>query len=199
MYSNTTHPTARSCRAKSRQRAQTLTAALLLAVQPQITLAATRPEPPCLTRPELAALSVYALPSVIRGMAQRCGAVPPAAYLSQHGEALARRYDAEKTRAWPAARAALVKLAAAEPAAAALLAPIPDAQLRPLADDFLISAAALRMIPERCRAADPLTALLSHFAAADVAMTIVLATGVTTGIAAGKNRAQIGAIRICGE
>ena len=53
-------------------------------------------------------MSIYTLPAMVRGAAQRCGDfLPPKAYLRTDGEKLAQRYAKGRERQWPLARRAV--------------------------------------------------------------------------------------------
>lgn len=79
---------------------------LLLAASP-----ATAQPAACLSDPEAEALVQVALPEIIRQAGTTCAArLPATSVLRRRASPLLGRYDAAAERAWPAARAALVKL-----------------------------------------------------------------------------------------
>ncbi len=166
--------------------------AAIALIAPGIAAAAT---PPCLTAGEFAALSTYALPDIIRGTAQRCSPLLPSnAYLSRDGEALARRYDSGKDRAWPGARSAFLKLSLQiDPKAQPALAGMSDASLRPLADGFVAGLVDQRLPADRCQAFDRLAMLLSPLRPDHAARLVALASGLS----AKSRRNRIGPITIC--
>lgn len=167
-----------------------LFAALLAA--PQIALAA---EPPCLTAGEVTALSTYALPSAIGSAARTCSpSLPADAWLPSHGQQLAERYAPGKARAWPAARAAFLRMSqATNPEAAALFAALPDENLRPVADAALAGIVAAKVKPETCPTLDRVFYLLAPLPAENTAELIALAVGL--GSKAGE--ARLGKFAIC--
>jgi hypothetical protein len=76
---------------------------------------AAAPPAPCLNDREAEALTQVALPEIIRQAGVTCAPRLPAAnVLRRRDGPLLARYDAAAERAWPAARAALVKLSAPE-------------------------------------------------------------------------------------
>lgn len=88
--------------------ASTLAAAALLAAP--AAPAAARPQG-CLSNAEAESLALVALPEIIRETGRVCSARLPAASLIRRQDGpLAARYQAAADRAWPGARAAIVKL-----------------------------------------------------------------------------------------
>ncbi|MFA7586950.1 MAG: hypothetical protein WCY11_12275, partial [Novosphingobium sp.] len=150
---------------------------------------------PCLTPGEFSALSSYALPSVITGTAQRCGAsLPSQAYLKANGSQLAARYAGLRQSAWPGARAALVKVAPAiNPEAATLMAKLPDETLQQIADAWVESLVAQQLPVERCASVDRLVRLLAPLPPENTAELVALAVGL--GAKAGVGR--VGKLEIC--
>ncbi len=73
------------------------------------------PRLPDMSGDEVAALAVYAVPSLLTATRQTCaGRLSPDGFLARHGDLLAQRYAAEQNAAWPAARSALFKFAGAK-------------------------------------------------------------------------------------
>lgn len=140
-------------------------------------------------------MSIYTLPAMVRGAAQRCGDfLPPKAYLRTDGEKLAQRYAKGRERQWPLARRAVVKAGGVfDPQAGPMLGSLPDDTMKPLLDDMVIAMVDQQMPPERCKSLDSLVMLLSPLPAPLAAETIVLATG----IAARTGEKRVGLIRIC--
>jgi hypothetical protein len=165
--------------------------AVALAV-PQVALAA---DLPCLTPAEVTALSTYALPGAIASAGKTCApALPTTAWLPAHGAELAARYDPGKQRAWPAAKAAFLKMSqATSPEAAVLFATMPDDSLRPMADAALSGIIASKVKPDACPSIDRVFALLSPLPAENTAELIALAVGL--GSKAGE--ARLGRFSIC--
>ena len=65
----------------------------------------------CVPQDQAAALVTFALPSLVQGLAQRCGPeLPRSAYLPANAGALADRYRVDAAAAWPVARAAIAGL-----------------------------------------------------------------------------------------
>lgn len=70
---------------------------------------------PCLTEAEAEAITLVALPELIRGTGIACAAtLPPNALLRQPSSALVGKYQAAADASWPAARTALAKVSPPE-------------------------------------------------------------------------------------
>lgn len=156
---------------------------------------ASAAEPPCLTPAEFTSLSTYALPSVIRGTAQRCAAVLPGnAYLRQGGERLATRYTANKNQSWPGAKAAFLKLGTGmNPQAADLFKSMSDETLKPMVDSLVTGMVGQQLPTDRCSAIDRLLRLLAPLPAAHTAELI----GLAAGLGSKTGKARIGQFSIC--
>lgn len=163
-----------------------------LLVVPGLAQAAT---PACLTADEFSAVSIYALPAMLRGAVQRCDDVLPAgAFLRTDGENLARRYARGREAQWPLAKRAVLKAGGSfDPQAGPVLHNLPDETLKPLVDDMVISVVDQRLPPDRCGSIDRLVMLLSPLPAPLMAQTIALATGV----AAHSGEQRLGPMRLC--
>ena len=170
-----------------------LFAAAALVVAPGIAQAAQAPQ--CLTAAEFTAMTTYGLPSMIRGTSQRCATVLPAdAYLRRDGERLAARYERGKNAAWPAARAAFLRVGSNGNAAqASLMQRLPDDTLRPLVDELILGMVDQKLPTDRCKAIDRVVALLAPLPAENTAELIGLAAGL--GAATGK--ARTGQFQLC--
>lgn len=103
--------------------------------------AAAAPAPgaaPCLTQDELGGLVTFALPVVLDSAIQACRPdLSPKGWFARHGAGLVRGYAARKGSAWPAARAALVKLGSTDRAMKETLARLPDSALQPFAEGLV--------------------------------------------------------------
>jgi hypothetical protein len=173
------------------RRFQCVAAAALLTL-PGVAQAA---EPPCLTSGEFTALSTYALPSVIRGTTQRCApALPSDSFLRQDGEKLAARYAASKDQAWPAAKAAFLKLGTAKDARASeIFKSMSDDALRPLVDGLVTGVVVQQLPVNRCSTVDRLFMLLSPLPAENTAGLI----GLAAGLGARGGKARVGDFSLC--
>lgn len=169
-----------------------LAVAAALIVIPGVAQAA---EPPCLTSGEFASLSSYALPSMIRGTAQRCAAVLPGnAFLRQGSDQLASRYDARKSASWPGAKAAFLKIGAAtNPQAADLFKLMSDDALQPMVDSLIQGMVGQQLPTTRCGAVDRLVMLLAPLPAENTAELI----GLAAGLGAKDGKARVGQFSIC--
>ena len=110
----------------------------------------------CITAPEAEAMTLVALPDIIRETGRVCAAHLPATSLVRNqSSALIGRYQGEADRAWPSARAAIVKLS--DPAVDALL----DSEFaRPLLTSLLVPQIVGRIAPRDCGTIDRLITLL---------------------------------------
>ena len=127
--------------------------------------------PPCLTAPEAEALASVALPEIIRGAGTACAAVLPAASLVRQPDSpIIKRYDVEADRAWPAARAAIVKLS--DPAVESLLqSQYARGVLATLVTPLLVG----RIAPKDCGTIDRLVTLLAPLPPRNTAGVVVSA------------------------
>ena len=126
---------------------------------------------PCLTGPDAAALATVALPDIIRETGSTCAAKLPATSLLRRSDSpMLKRFDAEADRAWPAARAAIVKLS--DPAAGALL----ESQFaRPLLSTLVTPFIVGRIAVKDCGTMDRLLTLIEPLPPRNVAGVIVTA------------------------
>lgn len=176
-------------------RAIALAAALAALPVSQVALAAETAATACVTERDVAALTAYGMPSVISGVTRSCAkALPAESWLPRNGEALAARYAAQKPRAWPAAKAAFMRLSqVTNPDAAALFAAMTDDALMPIADAAVAGIVSSKLKPESCPAVDRALSLLSPLPPENTAELIALAVGLTA--RAGEPR--IGKLSIC--
>ena len=153
-------------------------------------------EPPCLTAREFTDLSSYSLPSIITGTAQRCEtALGSDAFLPRNGTALAARYAAGKSAAWPGAKAAFIKLSGGTNSQAAdLFKALPDDKLRPLVDGLVEGLIAEQIPMARCRTIDSAVRLVAPLPPQNTAELIGIAVGLGSRSGGGK----LGKIAICG-
>ena len=110
----------------------------------------------CITAPEAEAMTLVALPDIIRETGRVCAAQLPATSLVRNqSSALIGRYQGEADRAWPSARAAIVKLS--DPAVDALL----DSEFaRPLLTTLLVPQIVGRIATRDCGTIDRMVTLL---------------------------------------
>lgn len=158
--------------------------------------AAQAAEPPCLTSGEFTALSTYSMPSVIRGAAASCArALPKDAFLRKDAEALASRYGSVQPAAWPAAKAAFIKVGGVmNPQAAAMFRTLPDDTLRPVIDGLIQGMVGQQLPADRCSAVDRLVMLLAPLPPQNTAELVTLAVG----LGAKTGRAKVGQFTLCG-
>lgn len=152
-------------------------------------------EPPCLTPAEFTAVSSYAMPAIIDGTVQRCGAsLSPDSFLRRKGPDLVQRYAVLKPRAWPGAKAAFLKMSAGNGSDMAnMLRSMPDTSLQPMLDAFVSGAVSQQLPMERCGTVNRVVELLSPLPPESTAELIALATG----LGAQTGRARLGMIKVC--
>jgi hypothetical protein len=166
--------------------------AVALVATPALARAA---ETPCLTASEFAALSSYALPSLIRGTAQHCASVLPGDAFLRNGSAeLASRYDVRKAPSWPGAKAAFIKMGSAtNPQAADIFRQMNDEALKPLVDGLIQGMVGQQLPTGRCGAVSRLVMLLAPLPAENTAELI----GLAAGLGAKDGKAKVGQFSIC--
>lgn len=152
-------------------------------------------EPVCLTPSEFTALSTYALPSLIRGTAERCTPVlPSGAFLRSDGEKLAQRYSVKRDAAWPGAKQAFLKIGSAKsPEAAQIIGKMSDETLKPMVDELVTGAVSQQLPEDRCKPVDRALRLLSPLPAENTAELI----GVIAGLGARSGKAKVGQFALC--
>jgi hypothetical protein len=141
-----------------RMRTLALFGAAALAVQPQIAAAQAN----CIAEEEVSAMAIYAVPSVVQAMKLRCsGVLSDNGFLARDADSMARRYSALQARSWPQAKAGLLKIvtsgANVEGAQTiALVAGLPDENVRPLVDALIVQEVSARIPAESCGNAERL-------------------------------------------
>lgn len=124
---------------------------------------------PCLTRAEAETMALVAMPEIIRQTGVACATqLPVASLVRQPQSALLRRYDAEADRAWPGARAAIVKLS--DPQAAVLLG---SQFARPLLTTLIAPLIVGRIAAKDCGTIDRLVTLLEPLPPRNAAGVVV--------------------------
>ncbi len=127
----------------------------------------------CLSDEDANGLVMFALPTLIRGVAQQCvKSLPATASLIQAGEIAAARYQVDADAAWPIAKTAFNK---------ATGLPIADfageAGVRALVQQGMAGAISQEMNPQNCVTADALINILQPLPARNVAMLITTLVG----------------------
>jgi len=142
-----------------------LSAAAALLVQPQLAAA----QQACIAEDEVSAMAIYAVPSMVRAMELTCGAqLSQSGWLASDGAALASRYAGMQGRVWPKAKNGLLKIVngqvggqvggrvgdrGMDPQAAqtlALVANLPDENVRPLVDALIVQEVSAKIPVADC-------------------------------------------------
>ena len=132
----------------------------------------------CLNDEEADGLVTFALPTLIRGVAQQCiKSLPATAPLVQAGSVAAARYQFDADKAWPIARTAFDKVAGLPIASFA-----GEGGVKALVQQGFANAISQEMNAEDCAIADALINILQPLPARNMAMLI------TTLIGAGSTR-----------
>ena len=136
-------------------------------------LAAPPPARACLTQGEAESAVLVAMPELLRQTGSICsGQLPASSLVRLSTSPLLSRYQIEADRAWPAARAALVKLS--DPQADALL----DSQFaRPLLLTLVVPLITERIATTDCRTIDRLVTALEPLPPRNTAAAVVTAIG----------------------
>lgn len=124
---------------------------------------------PCLTAPEAESIALVALPDIVRQTGTVCATrLPASSLVRRETSPLLTRYDAEAARAWPSARAAIVKLSMPE---AAML--LQSDYARPLLVTLLVPLIVGRIAVEDCGTIDRLVTLIEPLPPRNTAALIV--------------------------
>lgn len=117
----------------------------------------------CVTEQEANGLVTYALPVVMDSAIKRCQpSLSGNGYFATQGGALVQKYAARKADAWPAAKAAFLKVGDTGDARMHdMLTRLPDQALQPFADAMVADMVASRIKPDQCVALERATRLLS--------------------------------------
>lgn len=94
----------------------------------------------------------YSLPHLLSGVRATCGPkLSPKGYLATQGDALLARFSQGSEDAWPAARTALLQMAAKEEKGMGqMLGQMPDAALKPFVDATISAMVASKLKLENC-------------------------------------------------
>lgn len=140
-------------------------AALALIGLPGSALAQT----PCLTTQEAEAVTLVALPDIIRETGRVCTALPATSLVRRTSGPFIARYTAEADRAWPVARDAIAKLS--DPRVSMLL--LQSELARPLITSLIAPMVVGRVQPSDCGTIDRMATLLEPLPARNTAGIIV--------------------------
>jgi len=156
----------------------TLFGAAALLVQPQLAAAQTA----CIAEDEVSAMAIYAVPGMVRSMQLTCASeLSQGGWLAQDGGALASRYTGLQSRVWPKAKAGLLKIVGAQGVDAqaaqtlALVANLPDENVRPLVDALIVQEVSARIRVTDCGKIERMMAAIAPIEP-EVAGTLIGAT-----------------------
>lgn len=156
--------------------------AIALASVPGVAQAAA--DGPCLTSAEFSSLATYGLPSIIKGVSERCGpSLGAGGWLPRNGPQLASRYSQAKPAAWPGARAAFFKFGGAGSGGkdlAGALQKMPDANLQPIVDGLIEGLISQQVPLERCSTIDRVISLVAPLPPQNTAELIALTAGLAS-------------------
>ncbi|WP_322963744.1 hypothetical protein [Sphingomonas fuzhouensis] len=124
----------------------------------------------CITTPEAEAMTLVAMPDILRETGRVCGARLPAGSLIRGGGSLISKYESAADQAWPAAKAAIVKLS--DPAIDTLLQ---SDYARPLLTSLLVPFIVGRIGLEDCGTIDRLVTQLAPLPPRNMAGVVVTA------------------------
>ena len=137
-------------------------AALALCATPTSALAQAQ----CLTAPEAEAVTLVALPDVIRETGRVCTALPPQSLIRR--STFISKFQGEADRAWPAARAAIAKLA--DPRIETLLM---SDYARPLVTSLIAPQIVGRVQASDCSTIDRIVTMLEPLPPRNIAGVVV--------------------------
>lgn len=159
---------------------------------PQVAAAA---DLPCLTSGEVAAATAYALPGALSATADKCApTLGKASYFARNGAQLAQRFAATKARAWPATRAAILRVASVSKDPMLQSAKnLPDGAMQDIVNGLVTAAVADKIPVGRCGQIDRVLELISPLPPENATELVALTLGV---LAQGPNP-HIGKLAIC--
>ncbi|MBC2661295.1 hypothetical protein H7F50_05970 [Novosphingobium flavum] len=165
----------------------------LLLTAPQV--AAAQDTAPCLTAPEVSSLLTYALPSVIDGISRTCATrLPDSAYLRRSGTEMSQRYTVAKTKAWPVAKAAFVKMSSGkDQTAGKVLMSMPDDTLQKFVDAAFAGIVTGEIKPESCGTIDRLMSAIAPLPPENTSELLSVLIGLGSRSGAGR----MGPISFC--
>ncbi len=159
-----------------------LLAAVAIATIPAPSLAQTAK--PCLTPAEFSSLATYGLPSIIKGVSERCGPTLRAGgWLPRNAGQLAARYSQAKPAAWPGARAAFFKFSGSAGAGREISGAfrnMPDENLQPIVDGLIEGLISQQVPLERCSTIDRVISLVAPLPPQNTAELIALTAGLAS-------------------
>lgn len=130
---------------------------------------------PCVTTPEATSIALVAMPEAIRQVGRVCASqLPAASLLRQTNGGFLSRYQAEADRAWPAARAALSRVAGPD------IAPLLQSDFtRPMLVSLLAPALTDFVQPKDCADLDRIVTLAQPLPPQNAAGLIVATLKLT--------------------
>lgn len=123
---------------------------------------------PCLSQAEAEAITLVAMPDILRETGRVCTALPAASLLRRTSGPFFAKYQTAADEAWPAARRAITKLS--DPAVEMLLL---SEYARPMLTALLVPQVVGRIVPSDCPTLDRLATLLEPLPARNTAGIVV--------------------------
>lgn len=110
-------------------------------------------DPACLSEREVTSLVTYSLPVVMNATMKACSPqLSPQGWFATQGPGLVQRYAARKSAAWPAAKAALIKLGGNDNRMKDVVASLSDEALQPFAEGIVSAMVTKGIKPGQCKA-----------------------------------------------
>ncbi len=149
----------------------------------------------CLTAPEAESITLVAMPDLLRQTGLVCASrLPSTSLLRGTDGPFLVKYDAAADSAWPAARAAIVKLSLPE-----VEALLESSYARPLLTSLLVPLLVGRINPADCGTLDRLISQLSPLPARNLAGAVVTALQYANAEKAKGKAIKVPALPLCRE
>jgi hypothetical protein len=147
----------------------------------------------CIPQDQAAALVTFALPSLVQGLAQRCGPeLPRTAYLIANASALQDRYRPDAAAAWPVARSAIAGIFT-QFLGQEMPAEMNGDLIRTIAEPLLGNLLAKQISPQDCVAADGAVSAAAALPGRSIGKLAVIA--IT--LADRKDKGIAGVLHVC--
>ncbi|MDE2561850.1 MAG: hypothetical protein KGL48_06325 [Sphingomonadales bacterium] len=148
----------------------------------------------CLTEAEVTGMAAFSLPSALEGVMKRCQpSLSPRGFFATNGPAMVQRYGVGKDAAWPAAKAAFLKLGAdRNDQTMRQVSRLSDEALKPFVEGMVEQMVGDQIKPSSCVAIEQVSSLLEPLPARNTSQLIgFIVTLVESGKPDGKSRMPI--------